>query len=139
MEVQQPDSELWWLRCPVGQALLYLFARRHRAGADALHSKRGGAIGETRRLDEIPALIQTHQERRRKDIAGARGVDLHHIVGGNALRTPRMKLSIAYPVMVSGGYIIILAVSWFLCRERLGVMQYAGVGLILGGIWMVVR
>jgi multidrug transporter EmrE-like cation transporter len=56
-----------------------------------------------------------------------------------ALRTPRMKLSIAYPVMVSGGYLIILAVSWFLFRERLGPMQYAGVGLILGGIWMVVR
>ena len=56
-----------------------------------------------------------------------------------ALRAPRMKLSIAYPVMVSGGYLIILAVSWLLFRERLGTVQYAGVGLILGGIWMVVR
>jgi multidrug transporter EmrE-like cation transporter len=56
-----------------------------------------------------------------------------------ALRAPRMKLSIAYPVMVSGGYMIILAVSWLLFHERLGLMQYAGVGLILGGIWMVVR
>jgi multidrug transporter EmrE-like cation transporter len=56
-----------------------------------------------------------------------------------ALRTPRMKLSVAYPVMVSGGYVIILGVSWFLFRERLGPVQYAGVGLILGGIWMVVR
>jgi multidrug transporter EmrE-like cation transporter len=56
-----------------------------------------------------------------------------------ALRAPRMKLSIAYPVMVSGGYVIILAASWLLFRERLGLVQYAGVGLILGGIWMVVR
>jgi multidrug transporter EmrE-like cation transporter len=56
-----------------------------------------------------------------------------------ALRAPRMKLSIAYPVMVSGGYLIILAVSWLLFRERLGAFQYAGVALILGGIWMVVR
>jgi multidrug transporter EmrE-like cation transporter len=56
-----------------------------------------------------------------------------------ALRAPRMKLSIAYPVMVSGGYIIILAASWLLFRERLGLVQYAGVGLILGGIWMVAR
>jgi multidrug transporter EmrE-like cation transporter len=56
-----------------------------------------------------------------------------------ALRAPRMKLSLAYPVMVSGGYLIILAVSWLLFRERLGPFQYAGVLLILGGIWMVVR
>jgi multidrug transporter EmrE-like cation transporter len=56
-----------------------------------------------------------------------------------ALRAPRMKLSIAYPVMVSGGYLIILVASWLLFRERMGMMQYAGVGLILGGIWMVVR
>jgi drug/metabolite transporter (DMT)-like permease len=41
--------------------------------------------------------------------------------------------------MVSGGYLIILAASSLLFRERLGAFQYAGVTLIIGGIWMVVR
>lgn len=54
-----------------------------------------------------------------------------------ALRT--LKLSVAYPIMVSGGYLIILLVSWFLFHERLNPAQYAGIGLILGGIWLVVR
>ncbi len=54
-----------------------------------------------------------------------------------ALRT--LKLSVAYPIMVSGGYLIILMVSWFLFNERLNPAQYAGIGLILGGIWLVVR
>lgn len=54
-----------------------------------------------------------------------------------ALRT--LKLSVAYPIMVSGGYLIILLVSWFLFQERLTPAQYAGIALILGGIWLVVR
>lgn len=54
-----------------------------------------------------------------------------------ALRT--MKISLAYPIMVSLGYIVILALSWFLFSERLTTVQYAGIGLILVGIWMVVR
>ncbi|MBK8230853.1 MAG: EamA family transporter [Candidatus Eisenbacteria bacterium] len=49
------------------------------------------------------------------------------------------KISAAYPVMVSGGYLIILIAGWFLFAERLSVTQYAGVGLILAGIWLVVR
>lgn len=49
------------------------------------------------------------------------------------------KISAAYPVMVSGGYVLILCASWFLFQERLSVSQYVGVGLILTGIWFVVR
>ncbi|MDM7914221.1 MAG: SMR family transporter [Candidatus Eisenbacteria bacterium] len=54
-----------------------------------------------------------------------------------SLRT--LKLSLAYPIMVSGGYLLILFASWFLFQERLGLIQYFGIGLILAGIWMVVR
>ena len=54
-----------------------------------------------------------------------------------ALRS--LKLSAAYPIMVSGGYLLILLASWFLFQEKLGPVQYAGVGLILAGIWLVVR
>lgn len=50
-----------------------------------------------------------------------------------------LRLSIAYPIMVSGGYLIILLASWFLFQERLGLVQYFGVGFIIAGIWMVVR
>jgi undecaprenyl phosphate-alpha-L-ara4N flippase subunit ArnF len=54
-----------------------------------------------------------------------------------ALRT--LKLSIAYPLMVSLGYIAILIFQWmFQMGERLTLYQYVGVGLILVGIWFVV-
>lgn len=49
------------------------------------------------------------------------------------------KISAAYPIMVSGGYLVILIASWFLFAERLSLTQYLGVGLILSGIWLVVR
>ena len=54
-----------------------------------------------------------------------------------ALRT--LKLSVAYPIMVSGGYLLILLASVFLFQERLAAPQYAGIILILAGIWLVVR
>jgi multidrug transporter EmrE-like cation transporter len=54
-----------------------------------------------------------------------------------ALRS--LKLSVAYPVMVSGGYLLILLASFALFQERLGAAQYAGILLILAGIWLVVR
>jgi multidrug transporter EmrE-like cation transporter len=54
-----------------------------------------------------------------------------------ALRS--LKISVAYPIMVSGGYLLILLASWFLFQERLQPAQYAGIGLILAGLWLVVR
>ena len=54
-----------------------------------------------------------------------------------ALRS--LKLSLAYPLMVSLGYLVILAVQYFMFGERLTPIQYAGIGLILIGVWFVVR
>ena len=54
-----------------------------------------------------------------------------------ALRT--LKISIAYPIMVAGGFMLILLASFYLFHERLGTAQFAGIGLILAGIWLVVR
>lgn len=54
-----------------------------------------------------------------------------------ALRT--FRISIAYPVMVSGGYCLILVAGWFLFHERLSPVQYGGIAMILSGIWLVVR
>ena len=54
-----------------------------------------------------------------------------------ALRS--LKLSLAYPLMVGLGYLVILAVQYFLFGERLSALQYAGIALILVGVWFVVR
>jgi len=54
-----------------------------------------------------------------------------------SLRT--LRISVAYPIMVSGGFVLILLCSWYLFGERLNAPQYAGIGLILAGIWLVVR
>jgi multidrug transporter EmrE-like cation transporter len=54
-----------------------------------------------------------------------------------ALRS--LKISLAYPLMVSLGYLVILLFGWFLFGERLTPLQYAGIGIILVGVWMVVR
>jgi multidrug transporter EmrE-like cation transporter len=54
-----------------------------------------------------------------------------------ALRS--LKLSLAYPLMVSLGYLVILSVQYLMFGERLSALQYAGVGLILVGVWFVVR
>jgi multidrug transporter EmrE-like cation transporter len=54
-----------------------------------------------------------------------------------ALKT--LKISLAYPLMVSLGYLVILIFGWFLFGERLTPIQYAGIGIILVGVWLVVR
>jgi len=51
----------------------------------------------------------------------------------------KLPLSIAYPTMVSLGYVIILVVSWFVFQERLTLPRYVGAGLVLAGIWLLVR
>lgn len=51
----------------------------------------------------------------------------------------RLPLSIAYPLMITIGYLIILVVSWFLFQERLTATKYAGAVLMIGGLWLLVR
>jgi multidrug transporter EmrE-like cation transporter len=51
----------------------------------------------------------------------------------------KLPISLAYPLMVSIGYLIILAVSWSLFGERLAPVRYAGAGLMLVGLWMLAR
>jgi len=54
-----------------------------------------------------------------------------------ALRS--LKLSLAYPLMVGLGYLVILAVQLVIFGEKLTSLQYLGVALILAGVWFVVR
>jgi multidrug transporter EmrE-like cation transporter len=51
----------------------------------------------------------------------------------------RLPLSMAYPFMITLGYLIILVVSWFLFQERLTATKYVGAVLMIGGLWLLVR
>ena len=48
----------------------------------------------------------------------------------------RMDISLAYPIMVSCGYAIIVVVARFM-GERLAAVQWVGVSLMLVGVWLV--
>ncbi|MCE9501757.1 MAG: cation transporter [Leptospira sp.] len=47
-----------------------------------------------------------------------------------------LKLSLAYPVFTSVGFIIVLVASSFIFREKLTLLQWFGIAFILGGVWM---
>lgn len=60
-------------------------------------------------------------------------------LGCYSLALRSLKISLAYPLMASLGYLVILLFGWFLFGERLTAGQYAGITLILAGLWLVVR
>jgi multidrug transporter EmrE-like cation transporter len=67
-------------------------------------------------------------------IAGALSFVLALVAYRRALQS--VPLSIAYPIMTSCGYIIVLGASFFLLRESLSVKQMAGIGLLIAGVWL---
>ena len=56
-----------------------------------------------------------------------------------ALSSKTLKISLAYPIMVGGGYAIIAVAAYALpmLRERLTVAQWAGVLLVLCGVFLI--
>lgn len=50
-----------------------------------------------------------------------------------------IKISVAYPIMVSGGFGIIALVAWKYLGETLTPSQWVGVALILVGVYLVAR
>ncbi len=54
-----------------------------------------------------------------------------------ALSSRTLSISIAYPLMVGGGYAIIATTAYLLLGERLTVGQWIGVALILAGVFLV--
>ena len=56
-----------------------------------------------------------------------------------ALRAAFLPVSMAYPIMVGGGFAIIAVVAWWLLGERMSAVQWAGVVMILVGVFLVAR
>jgi small multidrug resistance pump len=56
-----------------------------------------------------------------------------------ALSGPNMQISVAYPIMVGGGFAIIAVVAWRALGESLTGAQWAGVALIMIGLFLVAR
>ncbi len=47
-----------------------------------------------------------------------------------------LKLSLAYPVFTSSGFIIVLLASALFFKEKLNITQWVGMGFILVGVWL---
>ena len=51
----------------------------------------------------------------------------------------KTDLSVAYPIMTSLGFVIVVLVSWLFLKETITLIQLSGLGLIIAGVWMVAR
>jgi multidrug transporter EmrE-like cation transporter len=49
----------------------------------------------------------------------------------------KIKLNIAYPIVTSGGFVMILIISHILFKESVTTLQLVGILLILVGVWFV--
>jgi small multidrug resistance pump len=49
----------------------------------------------------------------------------------------KMKLSIAYPIMTSCGYVIVVIAAMILFGEQLSLPKVGGIVLIAAGIWVI--
>jgi multidrug transporter EmrE-like cation transporter len=56
-----------------------------------------------------------------------------------AFSLQKLPISIAYPVMVTTGFAIIVTVAGVVLKERLSVMQWVGVAAILIGVTLVAK
>jgi multidrug transporter EmrE-like cation transporter len=51
----------------------------------------------------------------------------------------KMNLSIAYPLMTSIGFMIVILASWLFLNEIITPLQIIGFLFILSGVWMVAK
>ncbi|MGC4067862.1 MAG: SMR family transporter [Polyangiaceae bacterium] len=56
-----------------------------------------------------------------------------------AFSLQKLPISIAYPVMVTTGFAIIVTVAGVVLKERLSLMQWVGVAAILIGVTLVAK
>ena len=69
-------------------------------------------------------------------IAGLASFGLAFIAYRHVL-SQSVPLSIAYPIMTSLGFIIVLVASRFFFQESLDWIQYAGIAMMIVGLWLV--
>ncbi|HHS12453.1 MAG TPA: hypothetical protein ENN03_01650 [bacterium] len=60
-------------------------------------------------------------------------------LGAYSLVLTRLNLSVAYPVMISTGLIIVVIVSALFLNEKITLIQLAGFFCILTGVWLVAK
>ena len=58
------------------------------------------------------------------------------LVGYRFVLGKGLKLSLAYPVFTSSGFIIVLIASAIFFKERLSLYQWLGITLIIVGVWL---
>ncbi len=88
----------------------------------------GGAVGALKTvLTSVPLLV------------GLTCFALNVLLYIYALRSPRLPISIAYPIMVGGGYALIAVVAHLhpALRESLSLGQKLGVALVLAGVFLI--
>jgi multidrug transporter EmrE-like cation transporter len=51
----------------------------------------------------------------------------------------KINLSIAYPIMTSLGFLIVILASWLFLGETITKIQIVGFICIIAGVWMVAR
>jgi len=51
----------------------------------------------------------------------------------------KMNLSIAYPLMTSIGFMVVILASWLLLKESITLIQVIGFFFILSGVWLVAK
>ena len=56
-----------------------------------------------------------------------------------AFALQKLQISAAYPIMVTGGFVIIVVVAGLMLQERLSAAQWVGVAAILLGVILVAR
>lgn len=50
-----------------------------------------------------------------------------------------IRISLAYPIMVGCGFVIIALVAWRYLGESLSLLQWTGIGLIMAGVVLVAQ
>ncbi len=104
------------------------------ASANILLKLGSGRIGELKGLglvEMIPRLLTNYYL-----IIGLLFFALNVVFYTIALN--RLNLSIAYPIMMAGGVLIITFFSAFVLGESLSASNWVGIGLIAGGLALVV-
>lgn len=60
-------------------------------------------------------------------------------LAGYSFVLTKLNLSVAYPIMISMGLIIVVLASYFLLNESISGFQILGFLLIIAGVWLVAR